>query len=63
MCARFWWQGDSDESETIPSGTDRIAEAASKVGLTREDLVVNIQGDQPTLDYRCIPYLIGPLQG
>jgi len=44
------------------SGTDRIAEAASKVGLTRDDLVVNIQGDQPTLDYRCIPYLIGPLR-
>ena len=44
------------------SGTDRIAEAASKVGLTRDDLVVNIQGDQPTLDYRCIPYLIAPLR-
>jgi 3-deoxy-manno-octulosonate cytidylyltransferase (CMP-KDO synthetase) len=43
------------------SGTDRVAEAASKIGLTRDDLVVNIQGDQPTLDYRCIPYLIAPL--
>jgi 3-deoxy-manno-octulosonate cytidylyltransferase (CMP-KDO synthetase) len=43
------------------SGTDRIAEAASKIALARDDLVVNIQGDQPTLDYRCIPYLIQPL--
>jgi 3-deoxy-manno-octulosonate cytidylyltransferase (CMP-KDO synthetase) len=43
------------------SGTDRISEAASKIGLTRDDLVINIQGDQPTLDYRCIPYLIQPL--
>ena len=44
------------------SGTDRIAEAASKVGLTRDDLVVNIQGDQPTLELPCIPYLIRPLR-
>jgi 3-deoxy-manno-octulosonate cytidylyltransferase (CMP-KDO synthetase) len=43
------------------SGTDRIAEAASRIGVTRDDLVLNIQGDQPTLDYRCIPYLIQPL--
>ena len=42
------------------SGTDRIAEAASKTSLTKDDLVVNIQGDQPTMDYRCISYLIRP---
>jgi 3-deoxy-manno-octulosonate cytidylyltransferase (CMP-KDO synthetase) len=42
------------------SGTDRIAEAASRMGLQENDLVINIQGDQPTLDYRCFPHLIGP---
>jgi 3-deoxy-manno-octulosonate cytidylyltransferase (CMP-KDO synthetase) len=43
------------------SGTDRIAEAASLKGLEDEDLVINIQGDQPTFEHRCIPYLIRPL--
>jgi len=32
-----------------PSGTDRIAEAARYLGLSDEDIVVNIQGDQPLL--------------
>jgi 3-deoxy-manno-octulosonate cytidylyltransferase (CMP-KDO synthetase) len=44
-----------------PSGTDRIAEAASLKDLGDEDLVINIQGDQPTFEHRCIPYLIRPL--
>jgi 3-deoxy-manno-octulosonate cytidylyltransferase (CMP-KDO synthetase) len=43
------------------SGTDRIAEAASFVDLGDEDLVVNIQGDQPTFQHPCLPYLIRPL--
>ncbi|MFC1814815.1 3-deoxy-manno-octulosonate cytidylyltransferase [Thermodesulfobacteriota bacterium] len=29
------------------SGTDRVAEAAEKMGLDPDDIVVNIQGDQP----------------
>jgi 3-deoxy-manno-octulosonate cytidylyltransferase (CMP-KDO synthetase) len=29
------------------SGTDRVAEAAQKMGLLPDDVVVNIQGDQP----------------
>jgi 3-deoxy-manno-octulosonate cytidylyltransferase (CMP-KDO synthetase) len=29
------------------SGTDRVAEAADKMGLAPDDIVVNIQGDQP----------------
>lgn len=33
-----------------PSGTDRIAEAARYLGLSDEDVVVNIQGDQPLLN-------------
>ncbi|MGE5841001.1 MAG: 3-deoxy-manno-octulosonate cytidylyltransferase [Deltaproteobacteria bacterium] len=43
------------------SGTDRIAEAATIKGLADEDLVVNIQGDQPTFEHQCIPHLLRPL--
>ncbi len=32
-----------------PSGTDRVFEAASKLGLGEEDIIVNIQGDQPVV--------------
>ena len=41
------------------SGTDRVAEAADKIGLMSDDIVVNIQGDQPLLDPRSIDELIG----
>ncbi len=42
------------------SGTDRAAEAAGVMGLGPDDIVVNIQGDQPLLDPRCIDELIEP---
>ncbi len=42
------------------SGTDRVAEAAEKIGLGLEDIVVNIQGDQPLFDPRCIDPLVAP---
>ena len=44
--------------ETHASGTDRIAEAALKLGLKDGDLVVNVQGDQPTFNPSCIPALL-----
>jgi 3-deoxy-manno-octulosonate cytidylyltransferase (CMP-KDO synthetase) len=42
------------------SGTDRAAEAAEKLGLSMEDLVVNVQGDQPLFDSRCLKPLVAP---
>jgi 3-deoxy-manno-octulosonate cytidylyltransferase (CMP-KDO synthetase) len=33
-----------------PSGTDRIAEVAQKIGLAADAVVVNLQGDEPLID-------------
>lgn len=43
------------------SGTDRIAEAARKVGVKDQDLVVNVQGDQPAFQPEVVSALIDPL--
>jgi len=43
------------------SGTDRISEAAIKIGLKKQDIIVNIQGDQPLFDPSVITLLIKPL--
>ncbi|THF66118.1 3-deoxy-manno-octulosonate cytidylyltransferase [Pseudothauera nasutitermitis] len=38
-----------------PSGTDRLAEVVERLGWADEDIVVNVQGDEPLID----PALIG----
>jgi 3-deoxy-manno-octulosonate cytidylyltransferase (CMP-KDO synthetase) len=48
----------SSENKT---GTDRVAEAALKMGLGLDDIVVNVQGDQPLIDYRCLDDLVEAL--
>lgn len=43
------------------SGTDRVYEAAKKLGLSPEDVVINIQGDQPAFHPSIISLLVEPL--
>lgn len=44
-----------------PSGTDRIAEAVETLGLADMDIVVNVQGDQPTFEPAQIDEVVQPL--
>jgi 3-deoxy-manno-octulosonate cytidylyltransferase (CMP-KDO synthetase) len=43
------------------SGTDRIAEATHQLGIQDDDLIVNIQGDQPLFQSSAISDLISPM--
>jgi 3-deoxy-manno-octulosonate cytidylyltransferase (CMP-KDO synthetase) len=43
------------------SGTDRLAEAAEKMGIAEQDVVVNIQGDQPLFDSEVVTQVAQPL--
>jgi len=47
-------------SEACRSGTDRVAETAEILGLSPDDLVVNIQGDQPVFNPLTIDELLSP---
>ena len=43
------------------SGTDRVAEAAQKMNLKMDDIIINIQGDQPLFEPSPISQMIAPL--
>ena len=45
-----------------PSGTDRVAEAAMALGLAPEEIVVNVQGDEPLIDPRLIEEVAAALE-
>ena len=48
--------------EDHPSGTDRIAEASQKMNLGSDDLIVNVQGDQPIFHPSTISDMVAPLK-
>ena len=49
-------------SSSHRSGTDRVAQAADQLGLVDGDIVINVQGDQPLMDPRCLEQVTDPLQ-
>lgn len=48
-------------SSSHVSGTDRLAEAAELMGISENDVVVNIQGDQPLFDPEVVEQVAIPL--
>lgn len=44
------------------SGTDRLAEAAEQLGLDQDDIIVNVQGDEPEMPARCVDELVALLE-
>ena len=51
-----------ETSPAHPSGTDRVCEAARILRVQDEDLIVNIQGDQPLFESGMIDEVVGPLR-
>lgn len=43
-------------------GTDRIAETAIKLGLGDQEIVVNVQGDEPDIPAACVDTLVALLE-
>lgn len=62
-CVRAFGGGVVMTDSGHASGTDRISEAAERTGLQADDIVVNIQGDQPAFHPSIVPALLGPLLG
>ncbi|MGD8835584.1 MAG: 3-deoxy-manno-octulosonate cytidylyltransferase [Desulfobacteraceae bacterium] len=44
------------------SGTDRVAEAAEKLGMAMDGIVINVQGDQPLMDPLCLDEVVAPFE-
>jgi 3-deoxy-manno-octulosonate cytidylyltransferase (CMP-KDO synthetase) len=49
-------------SEDHPNGTSRLAEAAAALALNPNDIVVNVQGDEPELDPGAIDAVVAALE-
>ncbi len=47
-------------SKELKSGTDRVAQTAEILGLGEDDIIVNVQGDQPLFDPVCLDELVAP---
>lgn len=50
-------------SEQHQSGTDRLQEVAAKLGLVNDDIVVNVQGDEPLIPPAVIDQVAANLAG
>lgn len=44
-----------------PSGTDRLQEVAAQLGLSDDDIIVNVQGDEPLIPAEVIEQVAGNL--
>ncbi|MCA1795542.1 MAG: 3-deoxy-manno-octulosonate cytidylyltransferase [Desulfobacteraceae bacterium] len=47
-------------SDTCRSGTDRVAQTADILNLGPDEIIINIQGDQPEFNPRSLDHLIAP---
>ncbi len=47
-------------SDSLRSGTDRVAETANLLNLGPDEIIVNIQGDQPHFNCECLDQLTVP---
>jgi len=48
-------------SASHPSGSDRVAECAEKMGWSDDTLIVNLQGDEPLMPAECLEQVAGML--